>query len=77
MPYSVLPNWLLIPSSVFFISVIVFFISELFSFILYSSLLKFSPCSSNLLPNLVGILITISLSSYSGKLLIFMSFLFA
>ena len=46
MHYSVSPNLLLIPSSVFFITVIVFFSSDWLFFIFSKSLLKFSLCSS-------------------------------
>ena len=47
---SVSSNLLLIPSSVFFISVIAFLSSVLFYFIFSNSLLNFSQCSSILLP---------------------------
>ena len=47
------------------------------SFILSSSLLKFSPCSSTFPPNSVDILITNALNSLSGKLLISVSLWFS
>ena len=47
------------------------------SFILSSSLLKFSPCSSTFPPNSVDILITNALNSLSGKLFISVSLWFS
>lgn len=56
--FSVLPSLVFISSSVIFISVIVFFSSDLlFFFTLYSSLLKFSLCSSIYFPKLTFLLL--------------------
>ena len=71
MHSSVSPNLLLIPSKVFFISVIVFFSSGCFFYIFFSYLLKFSLCSSSLFLTSVSILITIVLNSLSGNYLCF------
>ena len=59
-----------VPSSVFFISVTVFFSFDWFFYIFSSSLLKFSLCSSILFPSSISILITIALNYLSGKLFI-------
>ena len=61
---------LLIPSSVFFISVIVFLSFDWFFFILFSSLLIFPLCSPIPFPSSVSILITNTLNYSSGKLFI-------
>ena len=66
---SVSFSLLLIPSSVFFISVIIFFSSDLFLFN-FISLLKFSQYLSNHFPNSISILITNALNSLSEKLYI-------
>ena len=61
-------NLLVVPSSVFFIAIIVFS-SDCFSFIFSRSLLKFSLCSAIRYPSPVSILITIALNSLSVKFL--------
>ena len=77
MHSSVSSSLLLIPSSVFFISVIVFLISDWFYFIFSSSVLKFSLCSLILFPSSVSILITNALNSLYGTLFIFVSLHFS
>ena len=59
---SVSSSLLLILSSVFFISFIVFLTSDQLFFIFSSSVLKFSVCSSVLFPSSVSILITHALN---------------
>lgn len=61
-----------IPSSTFFISVMVFFNSDWLFLIFSSSLLKVSLCSSNS----VSILITTAMNSLSGKLFVSVSLCF-
>ena len=65
---SILPSLLLIPSSVFFITVIVFFSFDWFYFIFSCLLLKFPLCSFILFPNSGSILIINALNSLSSKL---------
>ena len=72
---SVIPSLLFIPSSVFFISVIVYNSVLTGSFSVFSnSSSKFSLCSSLLFPNSVSILTTNALNSLSNKLFISVSF---
>ena len=73
---SVSPSLLLIPSSTFFILVIVFFSSDWLFVLFFNYLLKFSLCSPILFPNSVSILIINVLNSSSDKWFISVSLVF-